>query len=95
MCGVFIGRALHFPSATRRTFIPPFTQSLRSIPAATSWYLADLGEAIGKQQLFTAGLNAYFYRDHLKAQVNYVRRHELSGPQVPNDIGFVQLQAAF
>jgi fido (protein-threonine AMPylation protein) len=26
---------------------------LRSIPAATSWYLADLGEARGKQELFT------------------------------------------
>ena len=30
-----------------------FSASLRSIPAATSWYLADLGEALGKQQLFT------------------------------------------
>ncbi len=30
-----------------------FSESLRSIPAATSWYLADLGEALGKQQLFT------------------------------------------
>ena len=30
-----------------------FSDSLRSIPTATSWYLADLGEAIGKQQLFT------------------------------------------
>ena len=25
----------------------------KSIPAATSWYLADLGEARGKQELFT------------------------------------------
>src|SRR6266480_1579354 len=24
-----------------------------SIPAATSWYLADLGQALGKQELFT------------------------------------------
>ncbi len=30
-----------------------FSQSPRSIPTATSWYLADLGEALGKQQLFT------------------------------------------
>jgi Fic family protein len=30
-----------------------FARSLQSIPAATGWYLADLGEAIGKQQLFT------------------------------------------
>ena len=30
-----------------------FSTSLRSIPAATGWYLADIGEAIGKQQLFT------------------------------------------
>jgi Fic family protein len=26
---------------------------LRTVPAATSWYLADLGEALGKQELFT------------------------------------------
>src|SRR5437870_1617935 len=25
----------------------------KSIPVATSWYLADLGEALGKQELFT------------------------------------------
>jgi hypothetical protein len=30
-----------------------FARSLQLIPAATGWYLADLGEAIGKQQLFT------------------------------------------
>ncbi|MGB7621069.1 MAG: Fic family protein, partial [Terriglobia bacterium] len=28
------------------------TQGLDSIPAATAWYLADLGEARGKQELF-------------------------------------------
>lgn len=34
---------------TLREFeIPPQT-----IPAATSWYLADLGQALGKQELFT------------------------------------------
>jgi hypothetical protein len=30
-----------------------FTSKLESIPATTSWYLADLGEARGKQDLFT------------------------------------------
>src|SRR5260370_10044536 len=25
----------------------------RSIPTATAWYLADLGQALGKQELFT------------------------------------------
>ena len=30
-----------------------FAAGIESIPAATSWYLADLGEARGKQELFT------------------------------------------
>ncbi|RPJ13287.1 MAG: Fic family protein [Desulfobacteraceae bacterium] len=30
-----------------------FSQKFESIPAATSWYLSDLGEAKGKQELFT------------------------------------------
>jgi Fic family protein len=30
-----------------------FASKLETIPASTSWYLADLGEARGKQQLFT------------------------------------------
>jgi len=30
-----------------------FSQEFESIPASTSWYLADLGEARGKQELFT------------------------------------------
>ena len=30
-----------------------FTHGLDVIPAVTSWYLADLGEARGKQELFT------------------------------------------
>ena len=29
-----------------------FSSSLESIPTATAWYLADLGEALGKQKLF-------------------------------------------
>jgi hypothetical protein len=49
----------------------------------------------GKQQLISAGLNTYFYRDNLKLQVNYVRRDELEGPEVQNDIAFAQLQAMF
>jgi Fic family protein len=30
-----------------------FSHEFESVPAATSWYLADLGEALGKQELFT------------------------------------------
>src|SRR5438309_9717534 len=30
-----------------------FSEPLQAIPGATSWYLADLGEALGKQELFT------------------------------------------
>ena len=30
-----------------------FSSRLESVPASTSWYLADLGEARGKQELFT------------------------------------------
>ena len=30
-----------------------FETSPKSIPAATAWYLSDLGEAKGKQELFT------------------------------------------
>lgn len=30
-----------------------FSYEFESVPAATSWYLADLGEACGKQELFT------------------------------------------
>lgn len=30
-----------------------FSAGLKSVPAATTWYLADLGEARGKQELFT------------------------------------------
>jgi len=30
-----------------------FSRRFESVPAATSWYLADLGEARGKQELFT------------------------------------------
>ena len=55
----------------------------------------DALDTFGKQQLFSAGANIYLYRDHLKLQVDYVRRHELAGPQVANDIGFAQMQAMF
>src|SRR2546421_4612054 len=30
-----------------------FEQRIETVPLTTSWYLADLGEARGKQQLFT------------------------------------------
>jgi hypothetical protein len=29
-----------------------FASGLESIPTATAWYLADLGQALGKQELF-------------------------------------------
>jgi len=29
-----------------------FSLPLKSIPTSTSWYLADMGEALGKQELF-------------------------------------------
>jgi hypothetical protein len=31
-----------------------FARGITSVPATTSWYLADLGESRGKQELFTA-----------------------------------------
>jgi hypothetical protein len=30
-----------------------FASAVEMVPATTSWYLADLGEACGKQELFT------------------------------------------
>ena len=35
------------------TTLQQFKDEVTSIPAITGWYLADLGEALGKQQLFT------------------------------------------
>jgi hypothetical protein len=49
----------------------------------------------GEQQLFTAGVNVYFCKHRLKLNVNYIRREELAGPEVKNDIAFAQLQAMF
>jgi hypothetical protein len=65
--------------------------------AARYEYFKDNVElpTFGKQQLISAGVNTYFYRDNLKLQVNYVRRDELEGPEVQNDIAFAQLQAMF
>lgn len=36
-----------------RTF-EQFAQEISSVPVSVSWYLADLGEALGKQSLFTS-----------------------------------------
>jgi phosphate-selective porin len=55
----------------------------------------DLLPTFGKQQLITAGANLYLHRDNLKLQVSYIRRDELTGPEIANDVGFAQLQAAF
>lgn len=49
----------------------------------------------GKQQLLSGGINVYLCRDRLKAQLNYIRRQELEGPGVDNDVGLAQLQAMF
>lgn len=49
----------------------------------------------GKQQLYGGGLNVYVYQHRLKLQIDYLRRDELEGPEVANDIGFAQLQAMF
>lgn len=49
----------------------------------------------GRQQLISAGMNIYFCRHRFKLQANYVRRWELTGPDVQNDIAFAQLQAKF
>src|SRR6267378_920192 len=35
------------------TTLRRFETTPKAVPAATSWYLADLGEARGKQELFT------------------------------------------
>lgn len=31
----------------------PFSEQAPTIPAATSWYLADVAQALGKQEMFT------------------------------------------
>lgn len=49
----------------------------------------------GKQQLISMGVNAYLHEHRLKLQLNYVRRHELDGPELKNDIALAQLQAMF
>lgn len=36
------------------TTLRQFAQGVKSVPAAVSWYLADLGESRGRQELFTA-----------------------------------------
>ena len=55
----------------------------------------DTLPTFGKQQLYGGGLNVYFYEHRLKLQIDYLRRDELEGPEVANDIGFAQLQAMF
>ena len=38
------------------------TEPLPSIPTATSWRLADLGQALGKQELFTYSQFGFSWR---------------------------------
>jgi len=65
--------------------------------AARYEYFRDNDElpTFGRQQLFSVGLNVYFYQHRLKLQIDYLRRDELEGPEVANDIGLAQLQAMF
>ena len=42
-----------FTSITKMTTLQQFASMPENIPASPSWYLADLGEARGKQELFT------------------------------------------
>lgn len=49
----------------------------------------------GKQQLIGGGVNIYFKEHAMKLQINYLRRDELEGPEVENDMGLAQLQASF
>ena len=41
------------PPGTRNDEPSPVRAPPESVPAATSWYLADLGQALGRQELFT------------------------------------------
>jgi hypothetical protein len=43
----------------------------------------------------TVGLNVYFFRDYLKFMLNYVRREELHGADLSNDLVVGMLQVAF
>ncbi len=43
----------------------------------------------------TAGVNAYFFRNHLKAMLNYIRREERHGADLSNDLVALMLQAMF
>jgi Fic family protein len=45
-----------------------FAESLRAVPTATAWYLAELGEAKGKQELFTS---------HSPQRLKALREHAL------------------
>jgi len=49
----------------------------------------------GKQQLLSVGVNVYLHAHNLKLQLNYLRRDELDGPEIENDIALAQLQAMF
>jgi len=65
--------------------------------AARYEYFRDNEElpTFGRQQLISGGVNAYLYEHRLKLQINYIRRDELEGPEIANDIGFAQLQGMF
>jgi len=60
-------------------------------------YYDDNAEAssLGKQQLFSGGVNFYILRNKLKLMLNYIRRHEMDGRAWDNDIAYAQIQAKF
>ncbi|MCA9665080.1 MAG: hypothetical protein KC503_05810 [Myxococcales bacterium] len=49
----------------------------------------------GRQQLISGGVNVYLCRNRFKLQGMYMRRDELEGAEIKNDIVFAQLQAMF
>src|SRR5262245_51365200 len=72
---------------TLRQFVTP----PQSIPAATSWYLADLGEARGKQELFTrqAPQKLKVLREHALVE-SAVSSNRIEGVEVePSRVGTI------
>lgn len=60
-----------------------FSDSFESVPASTAWYLADIGEAKGKQDLFTrqSPQRLKFLRDHALVE-SAVSSNRIEGVEV-------------
>src|SRR6516162_6437106 len=68
-----------------------FAEPVRTIPAATSWYLADLGQALGKQELFTkqAPQKLRVLREHALIE-SAVSSNRIEGVEVePSRVGTI------